>query len=122
MRVTGSELIGLVPKKVLIDAGKYFLRRQKDLAISEREIIHIACKSLGLNELSEFKPEERVIEYMIDNNDKNLSDKSIKKFAELTSSESPAGRRFNFGLLWYIGCISRNYGFANLSAHKKRLG
>ena len=106
----------------MIDAGKYFLRRQKrSLAISEREIIHIACKSLGLNELSEFKPEERVIEYMIDNNDKNLSEKSIKKFAELTSSESRPGRRFNFGLLWCIGCISRNYGCKPISS-QKRLG
>ena len=87
-------------QEVLIDAGKYFLRRQKrSLAISEREIIHIACKSLGLNELSEFKPEERVIEYMIDNNDKNLLDKSIKKFAELTSSESLPREEVQFRLI-----------------------
>ena len=120
MRVTGSELIGLVPKKVLIDAGKYFLRRQKrSLAISEREIIHIACKSLGLNELSEFKPEERVIEYMIDNNDKNLSDKSIKKFAELTSSESPAPGGGSISA--YCGALGVSLGImvANLSAHKR---
>ena len=120
MRVTGSELIGLVPKKVLIDAGKYFLRRQKrSLAISEREIIHIACKSLGLNELSEFKPEERVIEYMIDNNDKNLSEKSIKKFAELTSSESPAPGGGSISA--YCGALGVSLGImvANLSAHKR---
>ena len=120
MRVTGSELIGLVPKKVLIDAGKYFLRRQKrSLAISERQIIHIACKSLGLNELSEFKPEERVIEYMIDNNDKNLSEKSIKKFAELTSSESPAPGGGSISA--YCGALGVSLGImvANLSAHKR---
>lgn len=120
MRVTGSELIGLVPKKVLIDAGKYFLRRQKrSLAISETEIIHIACKSLGLNELSEFKPEERVIEYMIDNNDKNLSEKSIKKFAELTSSESPAPGGGSISA--YCGALGVSLGImvANLSAHKR---
>ena len=120
MRVTGSELIGLVPKKVLIDAGKYFLRRQKrSLAISEREIIHIACKSLGLNELSEFKPEERIIEYMIDNNDKNLSEKSIKKFAELTSSESPAPGGGSISA--YCGALGVSLGImvANLSAHKR---
>ena len=120
MRVTGSELIGLVPKKVLIDAGKYFLRRQKrSLAISEREIIHIACKSLGLDELSEFKPEERVIEYIIDNNDKNLSEKSIKKFAELTSSESPAPGGGSISA--YCGALGVSLGImvANLSAHKR---
>ena len=120
MRVTGSELIGLVPKKVLIDAGKYFLRRQKrSLAISETEIIHIACKSLGLNELSEFKPEERVIEHMIDNNDKNLSEKSIKKFAELTSSESPAPGGGSISA--YCGALGVSLGImvANLSAHKR---
>ena len=120
MRVTGSELIGLVPKKVLIDAGKYFLRRQKrSLAISEREIIHIACKSLGLNELSEFKPEERVIEYLIDDNDKNLSEKSIKKFAELTSSESPAPGGGSISA--YCGALGVSLGImvANLSAHKR---
>ena len=120
MRVTGSELIGLVPKKVLIDAGKYFLRRQKrSLAISEREIIHIACISLGLDELSEFKPEERVIEYMIDNNDKNLSEKSIKKFAELTSSESPAPGGGSISA--YCGALGVSLGImvANLSAHKR---
>ena len=120
MRVTGSELIGLVPKKVLIDAGKYFLKRQKrSIAISEREIIHIACKSLGLNELSEFKPEQRVIEYMIDNNDKNLSKKSIKKFAELTSSESPAPGGGSISA--YCGALGVSLGVmvANLSAHKR---
>ena len=120
MRVTGSELIGLVPKKVLIDAGKYFLKRQKrSIAVSEREIIHIACKSLGLNELSEFKPEQRVIEYMIDNNDKNLSKKSIKKFAELTSSESPAPGGGSISA--YCGALGVSLGVmvANLSAHKR---
>ena len=65
MRVTGSELIGLVPKKVLIDAGKYFLKKQeRSTGIHEREIIKIAIKSLGLDELTPFNPEKRIIEYM----------------------------------------------------------
>ena len=91
MRVTGSELIGLVPKKVLIEAGKYYLTKQKrSNAISESEIIHIAVKSLGLDELGSFDPKTRIIEYMIDEKNRNLSNKSLVDFANITSSESPA--------------------------------
>ena len=91
MRVTGSELIGLVPKKVLLDAGRYYLAKQnRSKAIPENEIIHIAVKSLGLDELNPFDPEKRVIEYMIDDKNKELSKKTIKEFANITSSESPA--------------------------------
>ena len=78
LRVNGSELIGLVPKKVLIDAGKYFLNKQKrSLAISEREIIHIAVKSLGLDELAPFDIDSRIIEYMIEDRDAVLANKSL---------------------------------------------
>ena len=68
MRVTGSELVGLVPKKVLIDAGIHFLKKQKrSIGIHESEIIKIAIKTLGLDELAPFNPKERIIEYMLDN-------------------------------------------------------
>mgnify|MGYP003318946510 CR=1 FL=1 len=78
MRVTGSELIGLVPKKVLIEAGKYFLTKQKrSNAIPDSEIIHIAVKSLGLDELAPFEPKSRIIEYMIDEKNRSLSKKSF---------------------------------------------
>ena len=91
LRVTGSELIGLVPKKVLIDAGKYFLVKQKrSLAIPEKDIIHIAVKSLGLDELSKFNPNERIIEYLIEANNNPLAKMTIEDFANETSSESPA--------------------------------
>ena len=91
LRVTGSELIGLVPKKVLIDAGRYFLEKQKrSLAIPDEQIIHIAIKSLGLDELSEFNPKERIIEYLIETNNNPLAKMTIKDFANETSSESPA--------------------------------
>ena len=92
MRVTGSELVGLVPKKVLVDAGKYFLKKQKrSIGINEDEIIQIAVKSLGLDEISPFNPDERVIEYMIDSNTKQpLINMTLNDFANETSSESPA--------------------------------
>src|SRR3954469_15997900 len=68
LRVTGSELIGLIPLNALLDAGRYFLNKQRRSAgVSEKELIRIAIKSLGLDELTPFKPEERIIEYMLDN-------------------------------------------------------
>ena len=66
IRVTGSELVGLIPLKAMLDAGKYFLRKQQRSAgVSEKELIRIAVKSMGLDELSPFKPEEKIIEYML---------------------------------------------------------
>ncbi len=121
MRVTGSELVGLVPKKVLIDAGKYFLKRQaRSTGIHEGEIMKIAIKTLGLDELSPFKPEERVIEYMLDNDaDKPLINMSMRDFANETASESPAPGGGSIAA--YCGAMGISLGtmVANLSAHKR---
>tara|TARA_B100000575_G_C23119670_1_gene647738 strand:- start:447 stop:2141 length:1695 start_codon:yes stop_codon:yes gene_type:complete len=120
MRVTGSELIGLVPKKVLIQAGKYFLTKQKrSNAIPESEIIHIAVKSLGLDELAPFDPKSRIIEYMIDKKNRGLSKKSLVDFANITSSESPAPGGGSISA--YSGALAASLAVmvANLSAHKR---
>ena len=121
IRVTGSELVGLVPKKVLIDAGKYFLKKQKrSIGISEYDIIKIAVKSLGLDELSPFKPEERIIEYILDkNSDKSLVKMTLSDFAFETASESPAPGGGSISA--YCGAIGVALGtmVANLSAHKR---
>ena len=121
MRVTGSELIGLVPKKVLIDAGKYFLKKQKrSIGINENEIIKIAIKSLGLDEIAPFKPEERIIEYMLENDSKNaLINMSLKEFANETASESPAPGGGSISA--YCGAMGVALGtmVANLSSHKR---
>ena len=120
MRVTGSELIGLVPKKVLIEAGKYFLTKQKrSNAIPDSEIIHIAVKSLGLDELAPFEPKSRIIEYMIDEKNRSLSKKSLLNFANVTSSESPAPGGGSISA--YCGALAASLAVmvANLSAHKR---
>ena len=120
LRVTGSELIGLVPKKVLIDAGKYFLVKQKrSLAIPDKDIIHIAIKSLGLDELSKFNPNERIIEYLIETNDNPLAKMTITDFANETSSESPAPGGGSIAA--YCGVLGSALAtmVANLSAHKR---
>lgn len=121
MRVTGSELVGLVPKKVLIDAGKHFLTKQeRSLGIAEEEIINIAIKTLGLNELSPFIAEERIIEYMLDGEKNNrLVDMDLIAFANETSSESPAPGGGSISA--YCGAMGAALGtmVANLSAHKR---
>ena len=121
MRVTGSELIGLVPKKVLVDAGKYFLSKQgRSIGIPEIEIIKIAIKSLGLNELSPFNPSERIIEYILDSNkDQPLINMTLNNFANETSSESPAPGGGSISA--YCGAMGVALGtmVANLSAHKR---
>ena len=120
MRVTGSELIGLVPKKVLIDAGKYYLNKQKrSNAIPESDIIHIAVKSLGLDELAPFDPKSRIIEYMIDEKNRKLSNKSLIDFANITSSESPAPGGGSISA--YCGALGVSLAVmvSNLSAHKR---
>ena len=120
MRVTGSELVGLVPKKVLVDAGKHFLKKQKrSLGISEKEIIKIAVKTLGLDELAPFNIKERVIEYMLDDLDKKLIDLSLSDFANETASESPAPGGGSIAA--YCGSIGVALGtmVANLSSHKR---
>ena len=121
MRVTGSELVGLVPKKVLIDAGKYFLKKQqRSTGIHENEIIKIAIKSLGLDELAPFNPKERVIEYMLDSiNKKPLVNMTLSKFTNETASESPAPGGGSVSA--YCGAIGVALGtmVANLSSHKR---
>lgn len=120
IRVTGTEIVGLVPKKTLIEAGKYFLRRQqRSLGIPEHEIIRIAIRSMGLDELKPFDPAEKVIEYMIaDKDSKKLVDMSCRAFAEETASESPAPGGGSISA--YMGALSAALGtmVANLSAHK----
>lgn len=121
MRVTGSELIGLVPKKVLIDAGKYFLEKQdRSTGIPEEDIIFIAVKSMGLDELKPFDPRKKVIEYLLeDDGNQRLIDLSIKDFADETSRESPAPGGGSIAA--YSGALGISLGtmVANLSAHKR---
>lgn len=121
MRVTGSELVGLVPLKSLTDAGKYFLEKQdRSSGVSEKELVRIAIKSLGLDELSPFKPEERIIEYQLkDKADERLVSMTLSDFADETASESPAPGGGSIAA--YIGALGVSLGtmVANLSSHKK---
>ncbi len=121
MRVTGSEIVGLVPKQVLIDAGKHFLKLQKrSVGISEEEIIHVAIKSLGLDELSPFDPKKKIIEYQLEGKDQfPLLHKNLKEFADETASESPAPGGGSIAA--YVGALGVSLGtmVANLSAHKR---
>jgi glutamate formiminotransferase/formiminotetrahydrofolate cyclodeaminase len=121
IRVTGSELVGLVPLKSLTDAGKYFLRKQqRSTGVSEKELIKIAVKSMGLDELGPFKPEERVIEYLLkDKADSKLINNSLTDFADETASESPAPGGGSIAA--YIGSLGAALAtmVANLSSHKK---
>lgn len=121
IRVTGSELVGLVPLKSLTDAGKYFLQKQqRSTGVSEKELIKIAVKSMGLDELSPFKPEERVIEYLLKNNaDSKLVNMSLTDFADETASESPAPGGGSISA--YVGSLGVSLAtmVANLSSHKK---
>ncbi|MEQ6123897.1 glutamate formimidoyltransferase [Pseudotenacibaculum sp. MALMAid0570] len=120
LRVTGSELVGLVPLQAMLDAADYFLvKQQRSLGISESEKIKIAVKSLGLDDLKPFNPQERIIEYVMSANaDKKLIDFSVKGFAEETASESmaPGGGSISA----YVGALGVSLGtmVANLSAHK----
>lgn len=121
MRVTGSELVGLVPLKSLTDAAKYFLEKQnRSTGVSEKELVRIAIKSLGLDELSPFKPEERIIEYQLrDRADEKLVSMSLIDFADETASESPAPGGGSVSA--YIGALGISLAtmVANLSSHKK---
>lgn len=121
IRVTGSELVGLIPLKAMTDAGKYFLKKQKrSIGVSEKELIRIAIKSMGLDELSSFKPEEKIIEYMLrNNNDSKLIGMSLTDFADETASESPAPGGGSIAA--YIGSLGAALAtmVANLSSHKK---
>ncbi len=121
MRVTGSELVGLIPLKAMLDAGKYFLKKQKrSTGVSEKELIKIAVKSMVLDELTSFKPEERIIEYMLANKaDSKLVGMSLTAFADETASESPAPGGGSISA--YIGALGAALAtmVANLSSHKK---
>lgn len=120
MRVTGSELVGLIPLKSLTDAGKYFLQKQKrSVGVSVQELIRIAVKSMGLDELSPFKPEERIIEFMLkDDKDSRLIHMNLHAFADETASESPAPGGGSISA--YVGALGISLGtmVANLSSHK----
>lgn len=120
VRVTGTEIVGLVPKRTLIDAGKHFLRKQhRSTGIPDAEIIRIAIKSMGLDQLGEFDPQQKVIEYLIeDKNAKRLVDLTARGFAEETASESPAPGGGSISA--YMGALAAALGtmVANLSAHK----
>ncbi len=120
MRVSGSELVGLIPKKALLDAGTYFLRKQqRSVGVSEAELIKIAVKSLGLDDLKPFNPREKVIEYLLeDPREKRLISLTAEGFADETASESPAPGGGSVSA--YIGALGVSLGtmVANLSSHK----
>lgn len=120
LRVTGSELVGLIPLKAMLDAGKYFLLKQeRSVGVSEAELIKIAVKSMGLDELSPFNPQERIIEYMLNNQSgKKLVDMNLIAFANETASESPAPGGGSISA--YVGALGISLAtmVANLSSHK----
>jgi glutamate formiminotransferase/formiminotetrahydrofolate cyclodeaminase len=121
IRVTGSELVGLIPLKAMLDAGKYFLKKQqRSLGVSERELIKIAVKSMGLDELAPFNPDERIIEYVLQQaGNRKLVNMNLVEFANETASESPAPGGGSISA--YVGSLGVSLGtmVANLSAHKK---
>jgi len=119
LRVTGSELIGLIPLKAMLDAGDFFLQKQeRSLGISDAEKIKIAVKSLGLDDLKPFNPQDRIIEYLLKDKAPQLVDLSIRDFADETASETmaPGGGSISA----YVGALGVSLGtmVANLSAHK----
>lgn len=121
IRVTGSEIVGLVPLKAMLDAGKYFLRKQRrSVGVSEEELIKIAIKSLGLNDLYPFDPKKKIIEYMIEeDDDKKLVKMNLREFANETASESAAPGGGSISA--YVGALGISLGtmVANLSSHKR---
>ncbi|MEX1187640.1 MAG: glutamate formimidoyltransferase [Bacteroidia bacterium] len=121
IRVTGSELVGLLPLQCLLDAGKYFLeKQQRSIGVSEAELIKIAVKSMGLDELGPFEPEKRVIEYLLqDTASERLVNMSLKAFADETASESPAPGGGSISA--YVGALGIALAgmVANLSSHKR---
>lgn len=125
LRVTGTEIVGLVPKRVLVDAGKFYLeKQQRSLGVPEEELIKIAVKSLGLNDLKTFNPKEKVIEYLMTDEEvqarkERLVRMSVKGFARETASESAAPGGGSVSA--YMGALAAALGtmVANLSAHKR---
>ncbi len=121
VRVTGSEIIGLVPKKVMLDAADYFLtKQQRSLGISESEKILIAVKSLGADDLKPFNPKEKIIEYLLeDEAPSKLVDLTLKDFADLTASEAPAPGGGSIAAYTAALGVSLGAMVANLSSHKR---
>lgn len=121
IRVTGSELVGLIPLNAMLEAGKYFLKKQKRSAgVSEKELVRIAVISMGLDALSPFRPEEKIIEYLLkDKSAEKLIHLSLSDFADETASESPAPGGGSVAA--YLGALGASLAgmVANLSAHKK---
>ncbi|MFK8100899.1 MAG: glutamate formimidoyltransferase [Saprospiraceae bacterium] len=121
LRVTGSELVGLVPLKVMLDAGAYFLKKQqRSVGISEEELINIAVKSLGLDELAPFDPSKKIIEYQLTSaNTAPLLNMDLRAFANETASESPAPGGGSIAA--YVGALGVSLAtmVANLSSHKR---
>ncbi|MDX9848480.1 MAG: glutamate formimidoyltransferase [Tenuifilaceae bacterium] len=120
LRVTGSELVGVVPLKAMLDAGKYFLHKQnRSTGISDSEIIKIAVKSMGLDELYPFDPKKKIIEYILeDDSKKKLVDLTVKGFTEETASESPAPGGGSISAAMGAMGVALGTMVANLSAHK----
>ena len=122
MRVTGTELVGLVPKNALVDAGKYFLKKQqRSLGLPEEEIIRIAIKSMGLEDLGPFDPKTKILEYLLEEKtaEKSLCAYTCREFALETASESPAPGGGSVSA--YMGALGASLGtmVANLSSHKR---
>ena len=121
LRVTGSELVGLVPLKVMLDAGRYFLKKQRrSVGVSEDEIIKIAIKSMGLDELTPFDPQKKIIEYQLENLESaHLLNMNLRAFANETASESPAPGGGSISA--YVGSLGISLAamVANLSSHRR---
>ena len=121
IRVTGSELVGLIPLSAMLEAGKYFLEKQQlSSGVSDRELIHIAIKSMGLDELGPFDPQKKIIEYKLQGlNRNNLVSMDLVQFSEVTASEAPAPGGGSISA--YAGALGISLGtmVANLSASKK---
>jgi glutamate formiminotransferase/formiminotetrahydrofolate cyclodeaminase len=121
MRVTGSELVGLIPLKAMLDAGNYFLEKQeRSIGVSEEELIRIAIKSLGLDDLTSFDPNKKIIEYLLRDDKRNrLVKMNLREFANETASESPAPGGGSISA--YVGSLGISLAtmVANLSSHKR---
>jgi glutamate formiminotransferase/formiminotetrahydrofolate cyclodeaminase len=122
MRVTGSELVGLIPLKAMLDAGKFFLeQQQRSVGVSEEDLIHIAIKSMGLDELTPFDPAEKIIEYKLGGKERHgkLVGMDLRSFANETASESPAPGGGSIAA--YAGALGVSLAtmVANLSSHKR---
>ncbi len=121
IRVTGSELVGMIPLQIMLDTGRYFLKKQhRSTGISDEEIIKIAVKSLGLDDLTPFDPRKKIIEYQLENPaEKNLVNMTIREFANETASESPAPGGGSVSACMGALGVALGTMVANLSAHKK---